>query len=72
MCDQPWLMKRCLLNSTVSMGRTFEPFDKKKAPLGQVELDEAPKVDWLPEKYWDKPLDDEGIKKVLDFQFGLG
>lgn len=72
MCDQPWLMKRCLLNSTVSMGRTFEPFDAKKAPLGQVELDEAPKVDWLPEKYWDKPLDDEGIKKVLDFQFGLG
>lgn len=72
MCDQPWLMKKCLLNSSVSMGRTFEPFDSHKAPLGQIELDEAPKVDWLPEKYWDKPLDDEGIKKVLDFQFSLG
>lgn len=72
MCDQPWLMKKCMLNSSVSMGRTFEPFDSHKAPLGQVELDEAPKVDWLPEKYWDKPLDDEGIKKVLDFQFGSG
>ena len=69
MCDQSWLFKTCLLNASVSMGRTFEPFDAKKAPLGQVELDEAPKVDWLPEKYWDKPLDDEGIKKVLDYQF---
>ena len=69
MCDQPWLMHKCKLNSTVSLGRNFEPFDPKKAPLGQVELDEAPKVEWLPEKYWDKQLDDEGIKKVLDFQF---
>ena len=72
MCDQPWLFKTCLLNASVSMGRTFEPFDAKKAPLGQIELDEGPKVDWLPEKYWDKPLDDEGIKKVLDFQFKEG
>ena len=71
MCTQPWLFKTCLLNASVSMGRTFEPFDSHKAPLGQVELDEAPKVDWLPEKYWDKPLDDEGIKKVLDYQFSL-
>lgn len=69
MCTQPWLFKTCLLNASVSMGRTFEPFDSHKAPLGQVELDEAPKVDWLPEKYWDKPLDDEGIKLVLDYQF---
>lgn len=69
MCDQPWLMKRCLLNSSVSLGRTFEPFDAKKAPLGQVELDEAPKVDWLPESDWGNKLDDEGIRRVLDFQF---
>ena len=71
MCNQPWLMKKCLLNSSVSMGRTFEPFDAKKAPLGQVELDEAPKVDWLPEEVWGNKLNDEQIKKVLDFQFSL-
>lgn len=69
MCDQPWLMKRCMLNSTVSMGRTFEPFDQKKAPLGQVELDEAPDVEWLPKEVWGKKLDDEGIRKVLEYQF---
>ena len=72
MCNQPWLMKTCRLNSSVSMGRTFEPFDAKKAPLGQVELDEAPNVDWLPEEVWGGKLNDEQIKKVLDFQFGLG
>lgn len=72
MCNQPWLMKTCRLNSSVSMGRTFEPFDAEKAPLGQVELDEAPNVDWLPEEVWGGKLNDEQIKKVLDFQFGLG
>lgn len=69
MCDQPWLMKTCKLNSTVSMGRTFEPFDAKKAPLGQIELDEAPKVDWLPKESWDKVMTDEEVLKCLEYQF---
>ena len=71
MCDQPWLMKTCRLNASVSMGRTFEPFDKEKAPLGQIELDEAPDVDWLPEEVWGKALSDEMILKVMEHQFGL-
>ena len=69
MCSQDWLFKTCLLNASVSMGRTFEPFDQKKAPLGQVELDEAPDVEWLPKEVWGKKLDDEGIRKVLEYQF---
>ena len=72
MCDQDWLFKTCLLNASVSMGRTFEPFDQKKAPLGQIELDEAPDVEWLPKEVWGKKLDDEGIRKVLDYQFIYG
>jgi DNA polymerase I-like protein with 3'-5' exonuclease and polymerase domains len=71
MCDQPWLMKVCKLNSSVSMGRTFEPFDKEKAPLGQIELDEAPEVDWLPEEVWGKIMSDEDVLKALDYQFSL-
>lgn len=71
MCDQSWLMKSCLLNSSVSMGRTFEPFDAHKAPLGQIELDEAPDVDWLPKEVWGNKLNDEQILKVLDYQFSL-
>lgn len=69
MCDQPWLMKTCKLNSTVSMGRTFEPFDKETAPLGQIELDEAPKVDWLPSSTWGNIMTDEEVEKVIDIQF---
>lgn len=72
MGNQPWLMHVCKLNSTGSMGRTFEPFDKDHAPLGQVELDEAPDVDWLPKEAWGKPMTDEQILKVLDYQFSLG
>ena len=68
MCDQPWLMKKCKLNSTVSMGRTFEPFDQKKAPLGQIELDEAPDVEWLPKEVWGKVLSDDLVRKVLEYQ----
>lgn len=72
MCTQPWLMKTCKLNSSVSMGRTFEPFDQKHAPKGQVELDEAPDVDWLPKEVWGGKLSDDLILKVLDYQFSLG
>ena len=71
MCDQPWLMKVCKLNSSVSMWRTFEPFDQKKAPLGQIELDEAPDVDWLPKEAWGNKMSDELILKALDYQFNL-
>jgi hypothetical protein len=71
MCDQDWLMKTCKLNASVSMGRTFEPFDEKKAKLGQIELDEAPNVDWLPESSWGNPMSDSDIEKALDFQFGM-
>ncbi len=40
------LFEACVLNSTVSLGRTLEPFDKDKAPIGQLELDECPKNNW--------------------------
>lgn len=71
MCDQPWLMHTCKLNSSVSMGRTFEPFDEEHAVSGQIELDEAPKVDWLPKEHWGKPMTDEDIKKAIEYQFSL-
>lgn len=71
MNDHPWLMKTCRLNCSVSMGRTFEPFDQAKAPYGQIELDEAPEVDWLPKEAWGNKLSDELILKVLDYQFNI-
>lgn len=69
MCNHPWLFKTVKLNCSVSMGRTFQPFKPDKAPYGQVELDEAPKVDFIDEKFWGKSVDDEGVKKILDYMF---
>jgi hypothetical protein len=51
------------------MGRTFEPFDIEKAPMGQIELDEAPHVDFIDKEFWDKSIDDEGVKRCLDYLF---
>lgn len=69
MCNHPWLFSRVKLNCSVSMGRTFQPFNKDKAPFGQIELDEAPEVDFIEEKFWGKSVDDAGVKKILDYMF---
>ena len=69
MCTQDWLFSKVILNCSVSMGRTFEPFDPEKAPMGQIELDEAPHVDFIDEKFWDKSIDEEGVKRCLDYLF---
>ena len=44
MADHPDIIKNLKLYSTASIGLTFEPFNEKSAPLGQIELDEAPAV----------------------------
>ena len=69
MCEQPWLFHKVILNCSVSMGRTFEPFNLEKAPLGQIELDEAPHVDFIDQKFWGKSMDDEAVKRCLDYLF---
>lgn len=69
MCTHPWLFSKVKLNCSVSMGRTFEPFDKEKAPLGQIELDEAPEVDFIDKDFYGKKLPEEEIVKVLDYLF---
>lgn len=40
MRNHPDVFKKLKLDCTASVGRTFEPWDAKKAPKGQVELDE--------------------------------
>ena len=72
MKEHSWLFKKVILNSTVSIGRTFEPFNKDKAPKGQIEIDEAPKnVTFIPEEKWDKALNDNEILKVVDYLFDV-
>ena len=67
MCDHHDLFPTLPLHCTVSVGKTFEPFDEKKAPKGQIELDEAPKVAWLPRETWGKVLDAAEVDAVVDY-----
>ena len=72
MCSHDWLFKNCVLEASVSVGRTFEPFHAKKAPLGQIELDEAPSLDWVPKKEWDGVMSEETVQKCIDYFFPKG
>lgn len=44
MMNHPDIIKNLKLYATASVGLTFQPFDDIKAPLGQIELDEAPSI----------------------------
>lgn len=55
------------LNCSTSVGISFAPYHPVKFPSGQIELDEAPSVPWLPTEWHGKPLPPEGVTKVLDY-----
>lgn len=44
MIDHPDIFKLCQLDASPSVGLTFEPWDAKKAPMGQIELFEMPDI----------------------------
>lgn len=69
MIDHPDLFQHCMLDATPAIGRTFEPWNPKKAPTGQIELYEAPKVDWLPESVWDGRMNADQINQTVDYLF---
>lgn len=70
MCDHPEIITTLMLDATASIGRTFEPYHPEKAPLGQVELDEAPLLKgWLNPETKDQRLDDEQIVQVIHYLF---
>lgn len=58
------IFKTLKLDCTASVGRTFEPWDPKKAPLGQIELDEL-QADILDFKQGDR-LDNDGIERIVN------
>jgi DNA polymerase I-like protein with 3'-5' exonuclease and polymerase domains len=66
MCDHPTIIKHLVLDCTASVGRNFEPFDAKKAPLGQIELDEAPEILGFVK---DSKLGDHEIQQVINYLF---
>lgn len=44
MCNHPSIVRNLKLYATASVGLTFEPFNEKTAPMGQIEIDEAPAI----------------------------
>jgi len=71
MITHPDLFSKCKLDASPAVGLTFEPWDAKKAPLGQVELFEAPKSDFIPEARWGKRLNDDEVQGVIDHLFKM-
>ena len=67
MCDHPTLFKRCLLDASASVGRTFEPWTVA-TPLGQVELQEPP-AEIVGEDRAGKPLDPAGVDEVVAYLY---
>lgn len=66
MTDHPDIISDLVLDCTASVGNTFRPYDKEKAPFGQIELDELPKEFCIttPEK---GRANEEEILKVLEY-----
>ena len=64
MRNHPDIFKNLKLDCTAAVGRTFEPYDKDKAPTGQIELDEL-QEDMCGFKKGDKVESDEGINAIV-------
>ena len=65
MADHPTIIKNLKINSTASVGRTFQAWDALKSPLGQIELDEAPKASFIPPEFFGKALPKEAANDVI-------
>lgn len=61
------IIQNLKIDCTASIGRTFEPYHEKKAPFGQIELDEAPAILGFKE---DSILNETEQQKVVDYLFG--
>jgi len=66
MCTHPEIVKDLVIDASASIGLTFEPFDPRKAPVGQIEIDEAP--DMLGWKEGSK-LNLTEIEQAMDYLF---
>ena len=68
MCNHPQFVNWLKLDGTISIGKTLEPYHEKKAPLGQIELQEAPFIKGVldPETYG-KELGREDQEKVVNY-----
>lgn len=69
MIDHPDIFKTCKLDASPSVGLTFEPWHEKKAPTGQVEIFEAPPLDFVPKDKINGRLNDDETRGVVEYLF---
>ena len=68
MADHKDLFPTLALDSSPAIGLNFEPWHPVKAPFGQIELYEPPKL-IVGENLADTRLDEDGVNLVLDYLF---
>lgn len=66
MTNHPDIVKNLKIDSTTSVGLTFEPFHATKAPLGQIELCEAPEILGFKEG---SRLSDDEVREAVNYLF---
>ena len=67
MCNHPDIISRLVADATAAVGLTFEPYHPKRAPLGQIELDEAPALPFVPKDKVGGHLDDDEIRQAVEW-----
>lgn len=67
MTTHPDLVSKLTLDCSVAVGRTFEPWHPDKAPYGQIELDEAPALAFVPEALRGSRMSDDLIQMTLEY-----
>lgn len=66
MCHHPEIISNLAVDSTASIGLTFEPWQADKAPIGQIEVDEAPNIlGFTP----DSKLTNEEIRAAVNYLY---
>jgi DNA polymerase I-like protein with 3'-5' exonuclease and polymerase domains len=66
--NHPDIVTSLPLHCTVSVGRTFKPFDKLNPAFSQIELDEAEPIDGvIPRELQGQVLPDDIVKRVIEF-----
>ena len=69
MCNHPDIIQTLQVDGSASIGLTFEPFHPKKAPVGQVEIDELPPLPFLSaDRHWKVATESE-VRQVVDYLF---
>jgi DNA polymerase I-like protein with 3'-5' exonuclease and polymerase domains len=67
MIDHPDLFPTLALDASPAVGVTFQPWDEEKAPMGQIELYEAPPLDFLPKEVHYGRLNRDQMQEVANY-----